>query len=261
MLLHHPVLMILLLVSFGIISAFIDSTVGGGGLISLPAFLAIGLPPSLALGTNKLASTLSSLTSSLTYLRSGKIQLGFVKYLVPLSFAGSICGAIVVHHVSTSFLRPFIIVLLIVVAIYTLVKRNLGREGTEQPEWRQLLWTACPMALIFGFYDGFFGPGTGSFLMMGFMFMGFNYVGASGNARALNFASNLGALLTFAWLHSIDVLYGLVMGVAMIIGAIAGSRVAIRKGSRYIRPLFIAVTLAMVVDQIWTYLQNLQHPV
>lgn len=251
---HIHLLTVLFLLLTGFLAAFIDSTVGGGGLISLPALMFAGLPPSLALGTNKMAGTMSALTSSLSYLKSGKIQYKLVSPLIPLSFVGSVAGAYLVHHVATAFLRPLVIVLLIAVTIYTIFKRNMGQTNTYRGASRRLFLISSLVALVLGFYDGFFGPGTGSFLIISFLFMGFDFVQASGNAKALNLASNVGALVTFAMVHSINYLYGGIVGGAMIAGAIVGSQVAIRKGVRYVRPLFIGVTILMIGQQLWTWI-------
>jgi uncharacterized membrane protein YfcA len=238
----------------GFLASFIDSTVGGGGLVSLPALLFSGLPPALALGTNKVAGTFSSLTSSLSYLKSGKVNFDLVKFLVPMSLIGSILGAELVRHIPSGFLKPLVIVMLILVTVYTVLKRDMGKTSTYRGLTRAMICAAAGVAFAIGFYDGFFGPGTGSFLIFAFVLIGFDYVQASGNAKALNFASNIGALITFALLHAINWEYGIIMGVGMVAGAIAGSQVAIRNGAAYVKPIFICVTLVMIGKQLWTML-------
>lgn len=247
---HLTLVHIGFLLVMGFLSAFIDATVGGGGLVSVPALLTVGLPPALALGTNKLAGTLSSFTSSLSFWTSGKVNVRLVSRLFPFSFIGSVIGADLARHLSSSFLRPMVVCLLIAVTLYTLFKRRLGATFSYRGLTRWLVLLAAVTALVIGFYDGFFGPGTGSFLIMAFVMIGFDFVQASGNAKVLNFASNLGALITFALLRSIQVEYGLIMGIGMIIGAISGSRVAIRYGVRYVRPLFICITVVLIGHQL-----------
>ncbi|MFD1676892.1 sulfite exporter TauE/SafE family protein [Alicyclobacillus fodiniaquatilis] len=253
-LLHTHLTTWIILAICGFLSGFIDSTVGGGGLVSLPALLLVGLPPAAALGTNKLAGTLSALTSTLSYLRSGKVTYRLIAPAFPLGVIGAVVGAIVVHHLPSTFLRPLVLGLLVVVAGYTLWNKKLGLN-TERPDLtsRTFIWT-CLAALVVGFYDGFFGPGTGSFLMMIFVLLGFNFVNASGNARTLNFASNLGALTAFLFLRAVHYEDGLVLGACMVIGALVGSQFAIRKGARYVRPIFILVTCVVIVQQIYTLL-------
>jgi uncharacterized protein len=251
---HISTGMILFLCLSGFVSAFIDSTVGGGGLVSLPALLFTGLPPALALGTNKLAGTMSSLTSTLSYLRSGKIDWKLVRYLLPLSLIGSVVGACLVRFLPSSFLRPMVVVLLIAVTLYTIFKRDLGKRSTYSGLRKKAVWVTSLVALLIGFYDGFFGPGTGSFLIISFLLIGFDFVQASGNAKALNFASNVGGLGTFLFLHAVNYEYGLIMGLSMAVGAISGSQVAIRKGVTYVRPIFITVTLIMIGKQVLDFL-------
>lgn len=247
--------MIFILLAAGFIAAFIDSVVGGGGLISLPTFLLVGLPPHLALGANKLAGTISSLTSVVSFLRSGKIRMDIIKYLFWLSLAGSVAGAYIVQQIPSVFLRPLVIALLVIVALYTFLRKNWGTHSRYTGLTAPMAALAGFLSVALGFYDGFFGPGAGSFLLFGFLFLGFDFVEASGNAKALNFASNVGALATFALLGVVQYVYGLTMGAGMIIGAYIGSQVAIRKGSTYVRPLFLGVTVVMISKQLWDLIQ------
>jgi uncharacterized membrane protein YfcA len=251
---HLTIGLIVFLFVSGFIASFIDSTVGGGGLVALPALLLTGLPPAMALGTNKLASSLSSLTSTLSYLKSGKVDFRLTRWLFPLSLVGSILGADLARQLPSEFLKPLVVVLLIAVTVYTLLKKDFGMRSQRRALKAGLILGVAAVALVIGFYDGFFGPGTGSFLIFLFLFLGYDYVQASGNAKVLNFGSNVGALATFAYLHAVDYRYGLIMGVAMILGAVAGSQVAIRKGAAYVRPIFICVTLLLIGKQIWNWL-------
>ncbi|EAX48999.1 protein of unknown function DUF81 [Thermosinus carboxydivorans Nor1] len=243
--------MVLFLLGAGFAASFIDSVVGGGGLISLPALLLTGLPPNLALGTNKLASVMCTLTSTISFIRSGKVNLGAVKYLFPLSFFGAVAGVYVVRHMPPQFLRPLVIVMLIAVAVYILVKKDWGKESTYRGFTKKTGLLSGLAALLLGFYDGFFGPGTGSFLIFAFLLLGFDFVEAAGNAKILNFASNIAAIVTFMLLKSVNYQYGLIMGAGMIGGALAGSRLAIRQGVAYVRPLFISVTGLLIGKQLW----------
>ncbi|WP_199619474.1 sulfite exporter TauE/SafE family protein [Paenibacillus alkalitolerans] len=243
--------MIILLLGLGFLASFIDSVVGGGGLISIPALLLTGLPLPVVLGTNKLASSMSTLTSTISFIRSGKINFKLVKYLIPFSLAGAVLGTYTVRLVPSSFLKPLVIVLLVGVTLYTLLKKDWGKMSTYAGITKKTGVFSVLVAFIIGFYDGFFGPGTGSFLIFAFLFLGFDFVTAAGNAKPLNFASNIASLITFIFLDSVSYTHGLVMGIAMIAGAVVGSRLAIRKGTGYVRILFIGVTIILIGKQVW----------
>lgn len=249
----NPEILVFLIIA-GFFSAFIDSVVGGGGMISLPALLLTGLPPSIALGTNKMASVMGSLTSTLSFMRSGKINYGLIKYLFPLSLAGSALGVLTVQKMPPEFLKPIVIVLLIAVTIYSIFKKDWGNESTYQGMTRKIAILSGITAFILGFYDGFFGPGTGSFLIFAFLMIGFDFLTSAGNARTLNFASNIAAVITFGLAGSINFYYSLPMGLAMILGAIAGTKIALTKGAAYVRPLFIVVSTLLVSKQLWDLL-------
>jgi len=242
---------LLFLVATGFIAAFIDSVVGGGGLISLPALLLAGLPPTMALGTNKMASAMGSFTSTLSFLRSGKIDLHLIKFLFPLSFIGATFGVITVQQIPSQFLKPLVVVMLLVVTVYTFTRKEWGDVSTYQGITKKTAYLSGFAAFAIGFYDGFFGPGAGSFLIFAFLMVGFDFVVAAGNSKALNFASNFAALLTFIYFGSVNYYYAIPMGLAMILGAVAGSHLAIKKGTAYVRPLFLFMSVLLIGKQLW----------
>lgn len=244
---------VLFLIVAGFISAFIDSTVGGGGLISTPALLSLGLPVPYALGTNKVAASVGSLTSVISFWRAGKIKKAALA-LMPLSFIGSALGAYVVYLLPETLMKNIIVVLLVLVAVYTYRRKDWGDTGTVQKLGSTALAGALAMALTIGFYDGFFGPGTGSFLIFGFLYLGYDFVTAAGNAKALNFASGVGALVSFAVSGTIIWSYGVIMALAMMIGAVFGSRMAIKKGASYVRPLYLLVNTLLIGKQVYEIL-------
>lgn len=246
--------MIVFLVVMGFAAAFIDAVVGGGGLISVPALLVTGLSPVLVLGTNKFGGTLSSLSSSASYFYSGKINAKLIAWLVPLSFFGSVFGAYTVTQIPSEFLKPLVVFMLVVITIYTLVKKDWGVRSTYRGLSRRAFKLSVCAAFVIGFYDGFFGPGTGSFLMFIFLLLGLDFVGASANAKVVNLASNIGSLTIFFIWDSVSLYYGIPLGIAMIAGAFVGSRVAIRNGSAYVKPLFIIMTVLLVGKQVWSLL-------
>lgn len=234
----------------GFFASFIDSIVGGGGLISIPALLMTGMPISTVLGTNKLGATMGATASVISYMKSGKVNFQLVKWLFPLSFIGSIGGVELVRRIPPEFLKPLIVVLLVAVTVYTLVKKDWGNESTYKGMNRKAAFLSGLVAFGIGFYDGFFGPGTGSFLIFAFLMIGFDFVTASGNAKVLNFASNIAAMMAFIWIGEVNYTIAFTMGGGMILGAITGSRLAIRKGTAYVRPIFILVTVLLIGKQV-----------
>ncbi len=251
---HINLDMIFFLMGAGFIASFIDSVVGGGGLISLPALLLTGMPPTLALGTNKMASVMGSCTSTVSFMKSGKIDIGIIKYLFPLSFIGSALGVIAVQQIPSQFLKPLVIVMLVVVTIYTFTKKEWGDISTYNGLTKRTAYLSGIISFALGFYDGFFGPGTGSFFIFAFLMIGFDFVMAAGNSKALNFASNIAAVITFMYFDSINYYYAVPMGVAMILGAIVGSNLAIKKGAAYVRPLFLFMSVVLISKQLWDVL-------
>ena len=237
---------------FGFIGAFIDAAVGGGGLITIPALMWTGLSPVTVLGTNKVAASMGSVFSFLTFIRAGKMDVALMKKLCPLSLIGSFAGVLLVQHISSEFLRPLIIVMLVLVFFYTLLKKDWGKDARPQNITGKKMVLCLILAFTMGFYDGFFGPGTGSFILFAFIMIGFDFIFATGNAKAMNFASNIAAAILFTYFGSVNFTYAIPMGVFMIIGAIAGSKVAIAKGVSYIRPLFIIVTAVLIGKQLLT---------
>ena len=245
---------VVFLVIAGFIACFIDSTVGGGGLISTPALLVLGMPVPLALGTNKLAASTGAFTSVLSFWRAGKINKKVALCFMPLSFIGSAVGAYVVYLLPEALMKNIIVVMLVAVAIYTYFRKDWGDVASKEQLGVKDLFAVALMALGLGFYDGFFGPGTGSFLIFGFLFIGCDFVTAAGNAKALNFASGIGALLSFALSGSVLWVYGVIMAGGMIVGAIFGSRMAIKKGAAYVRPLYLLVTSLLIGKQVYEIL-------
>ncbi|SDZ42786.1 TSUP family transporter [Bacillus sp. 166amftsu] len=249
-----PSILIILIV-FGFLASFIDSVVGGGGLIALPALLFTGLNPAGAVATNKLASTMGCVTSNIVFYRSGNLDLKSAFKLFPLTFIGSIVGAWVVHLMNPEILKPLMLLMLGAVAIYTIFKKDWGSISTHKKLSVRHFIIFTFFVFIIGFYDGFLGPGTGSFLMFTFLLIGYDFLKAAGNAKFLNLGSNIGALLMFMCLGQVNYAYGFIMGIAQIAGGIIGSKFAIKKGSGYVRTLFITVTCLLLAKNIYDYIQ------
>lgn len=232
----------------GFVAAFIDSQVGGGGVISLPALLAAGLPPHLALGTNKLAGTSASFSASINYGRSGAVPWQDALRWMPLSFVGALAGVWAVLRVEGRHLLAIVLVLMAAMTAYTLLRPSFGREDRLRLPSRTEMAGMAVAALAIGVYDGFLGPGTGSFLIFAIVaLLGYGFRKAAGLGRVLNFASNAAALAYFIGMDLVAWGYGIPMAVAMLAGGWTGSHVGMRHGDRWLKPLFVAITLALMV--------------
>ncbi|MBB1473159.1 TSUP family transporter [Luteimonas sp. MC1782] len=237
------VLALLALVAF--VAGIIDAIAGGGGLITIPALMAAGIPPVQAIATNKLQSSFGTAGAVLAFARKGRID--FRRFLWPAvaAFAGSVGGAIAVQRVDPSFLAGLVPVLLVAMAAYFL----LGPKASEAGRHARLGHAAL-VTLMFalGFYDGFFGPGTGSFMATALVALfGMGLVSATAHTKFLNLASNVAALATLVIGGQVLWLVGLVMAVASIAGGQVGAHLALRVGGRAIRPLLVVMSLALTV--------------
>lgn len=238
----------------GFIAAFVDSIAGGGGLISIPAFLFAGVPPHIALGTNKFAATTASFTSSIKFITSKKVNFSLLKYLIPFTFLGSILGVKSVLLVDQSFLYPLVMILVLFVGVYTLFSKTLGVNNNFTGLNKRNIALGILLSFFIGFYDGFFGPGTGSFLIFGLIsIFKFDFINAGGNGKVLNFVSNIAALIMFALNGKIDYLYGILVAIFMIAGAQIGTKAALTKGAKLIKPIFVTMSLAVAVKLLIQY--------
>jgi hypothetical protein len=236
----------------GFIAAAVDSIAGGGGLISLPAIIAAGIPPHLALGTNKFASTCASFTSTIKFARSDKINFKIAKYQIPCTIIGSFIGVKTVLSIDERLLHILIVTLVFTVAIYTSFKKDFGQENRFKGLTKNNILLGMAFALVLGFYDGFFGPGTGTFLIFSFIkVFGFDFTIAAGNGKILNFVSNIVSFILFAISGKIVYLAGIPMAISMVLGAWVGTHIAINNGAKVIKPIFITIALLLMVNLIW----------
>lgn len=239
---------LLLLCTAGFAASAVDAIAGGGGLINLPAILAAGVPPHFALGTNKFASSFGAFTSAYTFTRSGKVFVPLMKITAPCTLVGSVIGVLTALRINQDFLQVIILALIFATAIYTIVKKNFGSEDIFEGLTRKNLIQGCIFAFSLGFYDGFFGPGTGSFLIFLFIKVyGFDFTTAAGNSKVLNFVSNITSLVMFAINGKIYYMLGIPIGLAMIAGARVGSSIAIRNGAKVIKPIFVTIALVLTL--------------
>jgi uncharacterized protein len=240
----------LFLLSASFLAGFVDSIAGGGGIVQLPALL-IGLPNSPTaevLGTNKLSAVFGTTTAAALYRKQIKPDPKVLIGMAIPAFLGSAAGALLASRIPTSSMRPMILVLLIAVAIYTWLKPDLGKLENLRHVPKQRIQIGALAGAVIGFYDGIFGPGTGSFLMLILVAtLGYAFITASAIAKVVNVATNVGALIVFGINGAVIWQIGIIMGFANITGAIIGSRLAIRGGSTLVRKVFLLVTIVLIV--------------
>lgn len=235
---------------FAFLAGFIDAVVGGGGLIQLPALL-INLPqaPLVTLfGTNKLAAFTGTSLAAVQYSRRIKYDYRLLIVVSASAFLTAFLGAKAVMLTDANRLKPLILIILIIIAVYTFLKKDLGAFQSKQlPFGRQLL-LGTAIGSIVGFYDGFFGPGTGSFLVLGFVvILGFEFIVASAYAKVINSFTNISALIVF--IRNGHIIYGIaiVMAVSNMGGSILGSRMSLKRGNAFIRIFFLIIVSLMIL--------------
>ena len=236
--------------SASLLAGFVDAIVGGGGLVLVPALFA-AFPtthPATLFGVNKSASLWGTAVATVQYAR--RVQLPW-RALLPaagLALLGSLAGAWLVTVVSPDFLRKVLPLVLLAVLIYTLIKKELGREHAPALQgWREAA-VAGAIGLLMGFYDGFFGPGTGSLLVFLFVrVLGYDFLHASASAKLLNSCSNFSALALFAFKGHIWWHYALILAVANVAGSLLGTRLALRHGAGFVRVVFVLVVSALIL--------------
>ena len=242
------------------LAGFVDSVVGGGGLIQIPALL-LFLPPEHAalvpavLGTNKLSSICGTGMALAQYARRIAIPWRSMLPAAVAAFFLSLAGARTVSILSAAILKPLVLVLLVAVAVYTFARRDLG--GLHAPRFadRHETWIGLLIGAVIGFYDGFFGPGTGSFLIFLFVgLLGFDFLTASASAKIINFATNLSAVGYFAATDRILYGYAVPMGMCNLVGSILGVRMAMWRGNRFVRWFFLAVVGVLILRYGWDVL-------
>ena len=241
----------LLIISLAsLLAGLVDSIVGGGGLILVPALFATfpTAHPATLFGTNKSASVWGTAIATAQYSRRVQMRWAALIPATGAGFAGAFAGAWVVTVIDPSFLRKLLPLILLAVLVYTLARKELGRTHAPRFGGHREKWWAALIGLVIGFYDGFFGPGTGSFLVFLFVrLLGYDFLNASASAKLVNTATNLAALVLFAakghvWWH-----FMLAMALANVAGSLLGTRLALKHGAGFVRGVFIVVVTALIL--------------
>lgn len=234
------------LLAVALLAGLVDAIAGGGGLLVLPALLWVGIPPLQALATNKLQGSFGTFTASWRFLRSGEIELKRLRIPIGMTFLGATAGTVLVQTLGSERLAHIVPWLLIVFALYFLFSPRIGDTDAQQRIGYG--WFGGTVGLGIGFYDGFFGPGTGSFFAMAFvLLLGYNLRRATAGTKILNFTSNIASLIFFASGGHVFWTLGIAMGLAQVAGAWIGANWVLRYGTRLIRPLLVIVSLGISV--------------
>jgi uncharacterized membrane protein YfcA len=237
-----------------LLAGFVDSIVGGGGLILVPALFATfpGAPPATLLGTNKGASVWGTAFATWQYSRRVEMRWASLLPAAGAGFVASFAGAWLVTVVSADFLRKLLPLVLLAVLIYTVYKKDLGQTHAPRFSGRPEVLMAVAIGALIGFYDGFFGPGTGSFLVFLLVrVLGYDFLSASASAKFINTATNVAALVLFVakghiWWHFV-----LAMALANVVGSLLGTRLALKHGTAFVRVVFIGVVSALILKTGW----------
>lgn len=232
------------------LAGFVDAIVGGGGLIQTPAALILlpAHPVAAVIATTKIPSFSGTSFAAWQYVRKVPINWRFITIVATIAFFSSYAGSYLLTQVSNSFMKPVLLVVLTAVAIYTFTKKNFGQKVHKDNSYQREIVYAVLISLSIGFYDGFIGPGAGSFLILAFIsLLGFDFLQASANAKLVNLATNLGSITLFIVQGKILWLFAIPMAVSNALGGMLGARLAIIKGNKFIRIFFLLVVIGTLI--------------
>ncbi|MGC5628202.1 TSUP family transporter [Georgenia sp. Z1344] len=244
---------LLLLVLAGLAAGWVDAVVGGGGLIQLPALLLVpGMSPLAAVATNKVGSIMGTTVSSITYYRRVHVDLRTALPMAGAALLAAIGGAVIASSIPEQAFTPIILAACVAVLVYTVARPNVGRDNALRLTGARHLAAACAIGAVIGLYDGVIGPGTGSFLVISLVgLLGYAFLQASGIAKIVNLATNLGALLFFVPAGHVVWAAGLAVGVGNLAGGYLGARMAVARGSGFVRVVFVVVVSVLVLRLGW----------
>ncbi|WP_207493530.1 TSUP family transporter [Aridibaculum aurantiacum] len=241
---------IILLCIAAFAAGFIDAIVGGGGLIQTPAGLVLlpALPVATVIGTLKIPAFSGTALASLQYMRKVPIKWKLMALMSIIAFTAAYLGSTLLSKVHNDFMKPVLLVILIVVAVYTYSKKNFGTHTEKDHSFMEQIWFSVLIAVVIGFYDGFIGPGAGSFLVLAFIsLLGFDFLKASAHAKLVNLATNLGSIVFFLGSGKIIFAIAIPMAISNAVGATIGARLAIMKGNKFIRVFFLVIVIGTIL--------------
>lgn len=242
------ILILLCLAAF--LAGFVDAIVGGGGLIQTPMGLILlpSLPVSTVIGTLKIPSFSGTFFAAIQYLKKIEMNWKLLITMMVLAFPSAYAGSTLLTYVSNDFMKPLLLVVLSLLVIYTYAKKNFGQHADKSHSPTQQIIYAVLISFIIGFYDGFIGPGTGSFLVLAFItLLGFDFLQASANAKMVNLATNFGSIILFISKGKIIWTIAIPMAVCNAVGGILGAKLAINRGNKFIRIFFLVVVIGTLI--------------
>ena len=248
-------IVVLLLSLMSFLAGFIDSVAGGGGLVLIPSLLLAGIPPQTALGTNKFAALFGTSTALANFMKSGKVIWRIAGFGLAFSVMGSVIGTKAILYFDQNTTAKIIIMMLPITAMVTFLPKRQLKTSISDFSKKDLYFYTPLLCVIVGFYDGFFGPGTGTFLIFGFyIFLGLHLINASAISKVFNLASNAGSFVTFAFADK--VLYGIGIPIALsnLVGGYLGSILAIKKGQQFIKVsllIVFGILFMTLIHRIW----------
>lgn len=237
----------------GLVAGMVDAMAGGGGIITIPVLLNLGVPPAFALGTNKLQASFGSVSAAWHFSRAGTVDWKACRIGVITTLIGSVAGAIAVQRIDGAVLGDIIPWLLGGIFVYTLLRPEIGTEPRAPRLSPRSFF--CGFGLALGFYDGFFGPGTGSFWTFALvLLLGADFLRATAHTKVMNATSNVAALASFLFAGKVYFGAGLLMGAGQLIGARIGSKLVLTKGARFVRPIFLVMVVLTLTRLIYVRL-------
>ena len=240
-LLYDDITIYIILFIVALFAAGIDAIAGGGGLLVVPTMLILGMNPLVTLGTNKLQSCFGTATSSYNYFKNGLLKENNIKLLAIISFVGSLIGTFLVSQLSNELLNNLIPILLIGAAIFLIINK-----GNKFNISKSVVLAFLPLVFLIGFYDGFFGPGTGTFFVMTFLIIkNRSIMQATAATKVLNLSSNFASFLVFQYKGFVIWELALVMAIAQVTGAYIGSKLAIKNGEQFVRPVIVFISIVL----------------
>ena len=249
-LLDFPIHVLVIFAIVYFVAGFIDAVIGGGGLLTIPTLL-INLPnePLATLfGTNKIAAISGGSVAAHQYARRITFNYKLLFAVILAAFTASFCGAKIVSSIDSKQLKPFMLFIIIGIAIYTFIKKDFGAVPTKDLSLPKQLFFGCIFGVLVGFYDGFFGPGTGSFFVLGFVvLLGFDFLHASAYAKVVNCVTNFSALIVFVSQGNYILPLAIMMAICNIFGNLLGAKMAFKKGNGFVRIFFLIVLSLMIL--------------